>query len=259
MAVDLDALALRHQELMAILQRHPKEKSLIDSVSLEYELAPAHQFVRSVEYDEQHQSDWRLRMARRYYERLNKEYAICDLSRYAQDQIGLRWRTSDEVISGKGQFVCAAKKCSIKVELHSYEVPFRYKEDSVDKLELVKVRVCFECAQKLFHKKIESMKKKRKVVGKKKSESDKKKRRKRRKEGREEEVGEQEEQKGEEEEEEHVVEYYEDRNGLFLLDSHQSLSKIIKQEENEMGGGGGGVTKAVAKEGESEDIAALFL
>lgn len=41
--------------------------------------------------------------------KLFKEYAIADLSRYKEGRVGLRWRTQEEVVSGRGQFVCGAK------------------------------------------------------------------------------------------------------------------------------------------------------
>ena len=48
-------------------------------------------------------------MARRYYDALHKEYAICDLSRWREGAVGLRWRTAAEVTSGKGERICAAR------------------------------------------------------------------------------------------------------------------------------------------------------
>ena len=46
--------------------------------------------------------------------------------------------------------------------LHSYEVPFSYIEQGVQKDELVKVRVCIVCARKLFYEKLKVMKKEQK-------------------------------------------------------------------------------------------------
>ncbi len=61
---------------------------------------------------------WERRVARYYYDRLFREYAIADLSRAATTgQIGLRWRTQAEVISGRGQFTCAARGCAAASEL----------------------------------------------------------------------------------------------------------------------------------------------
>jgi hypothetical protein len=43
-------------------------------------------------------------------------------------KVGFRWRTENEVISGKGQFSCGNKKCDEKKDLKSYEVNFAYEE-----------------------------------------------------------------------------------------------------------------------------------
>lgn len=82
---------------------------------------------------------------------------------HASGRIGLRWRTEKEVIAGKGQFSCASKRCESMHNLHSYEVPFDYVEQGVAKNELVKVRVCINCARMLFHEKLKSMRKDRKT------------------------------------------------------------------------------------------------
>ena len=88
---------------------------------------------------------WEIRLAKRYYSRLYREYCIADLSRYETGQIGLRWRTHREVVSGKGQFTCGARCKGGCVEgrgLASFEVPFGYVEAGVKKQALVKVRLC---------------------------------------------------------------------------------------------------------------------
>ena len=55
---------------------------------------------------------WARRIAKRYYDKLFKEYALADLSRYKEGKIGFRWRTEAEVIRGKGQFICGNKRCN---------------------------------------------------------------------------------------------------------------------------------------------------
>lgn len=127
------------------------------------DLNEVHQFVRDDEYDIRHGAqDYKVRMARKYYDQLYKEYAIIDLSRYEEGMIGLRWRTEAEVIAGKGQYSCAAKACnkmshkevsggSDQVPLDTFELPFSYQEQGVEKLELVKVRLCGDCAEKLCY------------------------------------------------------------------------------------------------------------
>lgn len=80
---------------------------------------------------------------------------------HTSGRIGLRWRTESEVIAGRGQFTCASKHCDSDENLHSYEVPFEYSEKNVRKNELVKVRVCINCARKLFYEKLRAMRKER--------------------------------------------------------------------------------------------------
>lgn len=121
------------------------------------------QFIRDDEADaEQGETDWQVRMSVRYYRQLFREYALADLSRYQEGKIGLRWRTEREVISGKGQFSCGNKRCDAREDLHSYELLFGYVEHGEKKRCLVKVRVCGECAKKLFFKKLAELKKQKK-------------------------------------------------------------------------------------------------
>lgn len=58
-------------------------------------------FVRSDDEDDEQQS-WEQRVAKKYYDKLFKEYAICELKYYKEGKIALRWRTEREVILGKG-------------------------------------------------------------------------------------------------------------------------------------------------------------
>lgn len=131
------------------------------------------QFLRDDDADaERGDSDWEVRMSVRYYQKLFREYALADLSRFREGKIGLRWRTESEVVSGKGQFVCGNKRCDARTELHSYELLFAYVEHGEKKRCLVKVRVCEECAGKIFFKKLERMRRKelKKEVKKRKQE-----------------------------------------------------------------------------------------
>jgi protein FRA10AC1 len=105
-------------------------------------------FLRSDE-DDNELSAWEARLARRYYDKLFKEYCVADLSRYRERKIGLRWRTASEVKSGKGQFFCGEKKCHNTTDLASYEVHFGYVEAGEKKEALVKLRACPGCARKL--------------------------------------------------------------------------------------------------------------
>lgn len=109
-------------------------------------LGEQHKFL----WDESDKVDtWEKRLAKSYYDRLFKEYAICDLSRYKENKIALRWRVEKEVIEGKGQFACGHKHCSKIKDLQSWEVNFNYLEHGEKKQALVKVRLCEECSGKL--------------------------------------------------------------------------------------------------------------
>jgi len=108
-------------------------------------------------------SSWEKRLAKAYYDKLFKEYAISDLSRYKENKIALRWRTEKEVVEGKGQFVCGSKHCSEREGLQSWEVNFAYVEQGSKKNALVKLRLCLECSGKLnYHQKRKLWKKKEK-------------------------------------------------------------------------------------------------
>lgn len=121
------------------------------------------QFIRDDEADlERGQHDWEVRLSVRYYRKLFREYALADLSRYREGKVGLRWRTANEVVAGKGQFVCGNKHCDENGGLHSYELLFAYMEHGETKRCLVKVRVCEACARKLFYRKLKEKEKHRK-------------------------------------------------------------------------------------------------
>jgi hypothetical protein len=63
-----------------------------------------------------------VQMAKKYYDKLFREYAIIDLTGYKTKQIGMRWRIEKEVIEGKGQFICGEKRCNAAEGLRSFEV-----------------------------------------------------------------------------------------------------------------------------------------
>eukprot|EP01039_Chlorochromonas_danica_P001089 gene1089-1179_t len=114
-------------------------------------LKDCHQFVRDDEVDAKITThDWKTRMARKYYDELYKEFAIIDLSRHDEGLIGLRWRTKEEVVTGKGQHQCGGKRCSGSSALQVFELPFLYHEKGEEKMELVKVTLCPSCSEKLL-------------------------------------------------------------------------------------------------------------
>lgn len=114
--------------------------------------------------DDDDATSWEKRLAKRYYDKLFKEYCIADLSRYKENKIALRWRIEAEVVSGKGQFECGAKKCAEREGLRSWEVNFAYIEHGEKKNALVKLRLCPECSHKLnYHHRKKEIKAKRKA------------------------------------------------------------------------------------------------
>lgn len=83
---------------------------------------------------------WEERLAKRYYDKLFREYCICDLSRYKENKIANRFRIEKEIVAGKGQFVCGEKACKEETGLRTWEVNFAYVEASQRKNALVKIR-----------------------------------------------------------------------------------------------------------------------
>lgn len=108
-------------------------------------------------------STWEQRLAKKYYDKLFKEYCIANLSKYKEGKIALRWRIEKEVIDGKGQFICGEQKCTETENLCSWEVNFGYVEHGEKKNALVKIRLCSDCSYKLNyrHKKKHVKQKKR--------------------------------------------------------------------------------------------------
>ena len=66
-----------------------------------------------------------------------------------EGKIGLRWRVQAELVSGKGQFICGAKRCDETRGLSSFEVNFAYDEAGESKQALVKLRVCPKHAEQV--------------------------------------------------------------------------------------------------------------
>ncbi|XP_011696297.1 PREDICTED: protein FRA10AC1 homolog [Wasmannia auropunctata] len=95
---------------------------------------------------------WGAKLAKKYYDKLFKEYCICDLTYYKHNKVALRWRTEKEVIVGKGQFECGSKTCKEKEGLRSWELNFGYVEHGEKKNALVKLRLCPECSVKLNYR-----------------------------------------------------------------------------------------------------------
>ncbi len=123
-----------------------------------------HRFLWEDRGDEEEELTWGQRLAKKYCQKLFKEYCICDLSRYKENKVAMRWRTEGEVVLGKGQFQCGNRKCEEREGLRTWEVNFAYQEGGERKNALVKVRLCPDCSYKLnyHHRKKEVTKKKAK-------------------------------------------------------------------------------------------------
>lgn len=90
---------------------------------------------------------WQHRMVEKYHDHLFKEFALADLS--VPGKIGLRWRTREEVLNGRGDRNCGNNRCKFNRDddhsLITLEVPFSYCELGERKKELVKVKLCRSC------------------------------------------------------------------------------------------------------------------
>lgn len=83
-----------------------------------------HRFLWDEKASIEAEKNWDARLAKRYFDKLFKEYCIADLSQYEKNRIAMRWRTEEEVKNGKGQFICGSKKCDEREDLSSWEVRF---------------------------------------------------------------------------------------------------------------------------------------
>lgn len=145
-------LSMEYRKALLELVKKSKVTSMKSDLTI---LREHHRFL----WDHDDKDSWELRLARRYYDRLFKEYVICDLTGYPKGQVGFRWRTQSEVLNGRGQFSCANKFCSSKDDLKSYEVDFKYSEAKCQKRALVKVRLCQDCAFKLHYRRLKKARK----------------------------------------------------------------------------------------------------
>ena len=73
-----------------------------------------HKFLWDSDSDEETDESgltWGERVAKKYYARLYKEYCICDLSRYRENKVAMRWRVEKEVILGEFREGTASFEC----------------------------------------------------------------------------------------------------------------------------------------------------
>ncbi|KAE9414916.1 hypothetical protein Angca_002793, partial [Angiostrongylus cantonensis] len=157
----------RQMSRMMVMDAYSRHKELINLYYLSYPgatnimkrdtskdktdydvLKDNHKFLWSDSDEASLPTSWEARMAKKYYDKLFK-YCIIDLTYFKKNKIAMRWRTEAEVRSGKGQFICASKKCSVNTDLSSWEVNFCYSENDEKKNALVKVRLCRQCSEML--------------------------------------------------------------------------------------------------------------
>jgi protein FRA10AC1 len=96
-------------------------------------------------------------------------------------RIGLRWCNEQDIIKGKGIKLCGNTICDNSNTLDPYEVTMRYKEHGEEKIALVKVYLCMDCAEKLNYKFLNKKRKKEKKEKKEKREKKEKKKHKKEK------------------------------------------------------------------------------
>ncbi|XP_059608272.1 protein FRA10AC1 homolog [Phlebotomus argentipes] len=154
----------RYQLHMALMAEIEEQKKIARRGKTDIDvIRENHQFL----WDDSEQNlSWERQLAKSYYSKLFREYCICDLSQYKRNQVGLRWRTENEIVLGRGQFLCGNKHCQERERLASWEVNFNYVEHGQRKSALVKVRLCPDCSRKLnYHTKKRLAKRRSKSIG----------------------------------------------------------------------------------------------
>ncbi|ANQ05731.1 Uncharacterized protein PCOAH_00001590 [Plasmodium coatneyi] len=151
----------RHKLMMSL---HSLQKTKMESDQGKYlddydVLKKKYQFIHDA--DNENNS-----LLQKYYKSICNKYVVCYLSEYKEKKIGLRWRTEDEIVSGKGHMICSANDCN-NTDLKTYEFLFRYDEGGIQKETKVKLRACMDCAYKINYGEIKKyLKKKSKRKGK---------------------------------------------------------------------------------------------
>ncbi|KAL1501775.1 hypothetical protein ABEB36_007040 [Hypothenemus hampei] len=162
----INQYVLKQPEDIKLLQRNKSNDRTDYHVLVDH-----HRFL----WEDNEPKTWEEQFAKRYFEKLFKEYCIADLSRYKENKVALRWRIEKEVVSGKGQFICGNKICNESENLRSWEVNFAYHEQGERKNALVKIRLCPSCSKKLnYHHKKREIKRLKKQSKYKKKKSDSK-------------------------------------------------------------------------------------
>ncbi|THH08585.1 hypothetical protein EW145_g2607 [Phellinidium pouzarii] len=147
------------------LYKHGSSSRLPERVTTtEFDVLKAsHQFLRDdddAETGGDRAQSWEDQLAKKYYDNLYREFAVCDLKHYKSGNFALRWRTEAEVLAGAGETTCANTRCrrhapsdpDTSTPLLTVELPFVYDERGTQKAALVKVVLCDTCLRKLMWK-----------------------------------------------------------------------------------------------------------
>jgi len=122
----MDRTMIKHSPAPKLSRR---QENIITPADYE-ELNKAYQFVlptdATTSSTSTKASKWQDRMVEKYHSQLYKSHVLADMTRYQLSQIGLRWRTKQEVLSGKGFDTCGNKHCI------SYFTPTIITDDKVD-------------------------------------------------------------------------------------------------------------------------------
>ncbi|KAI5118138.1 hypothetical protein M0805_001737 [Coniferiporia weirii] len=134
-------------------------------ITTEFDILKAsHRFLREDDGDAEAGGSkalsWNDQVAKKYYDNLFREFAVCDLKHYKSGNFALRWRTETEVLAGTGETTCGNTRCArhtfvdpdASLPLVTVELPFAYEEHGTNKEALVKVVLCGACLQKLMWK-----------------------------------------------------------------------------------------------------------
>lgn len=138
-----------------------RKRQAPDSLQTLDVLKKHHKFLRESDEEEEDEHRGKLnekekkgvQLAKKYYDKLYKEFALVNLAKFETGQIGCRWRSEKEVIAGKGETICGEVACGNRSD-NVFEMNFGYVENGSKKNALVMVSVCKDCAFKLNYKKM---------------------------------------------------------------------------------------------------------
>merc|ERR1719474_137350 len=161
----------RHEQFVQTVYRYGDNKERMESMHSrrgknDFDILRDHYRLNRADANDRNSDDEEngKRLAVQYERELNKEYGIVNLKGYKKGKCGIRWRTKDEVLMGKGYRICGGSTCEVKMDrrrreskdtetvLTTFMVPFVHLEDEQYKHTDIKLRLCSECGQKLNYK-----------------------------------------------------------------------------------------------------------